>query len=111
MAQASGESWAMPYKSRLSIISRSAKANATDLRTGVAVAESGIYRVFHPEHRLPQEVTLLQGHNFPRCSRCAEPALYELVRSAPAGVPSHRTTFQVDLYELPELETDSQIAS
>jgi hypothetical protein len=44
----------------------SGKAKATNLRTGVAVPESGIYRVSHSQHRLPHEVTLLKDQQFPR---------------------------------------------
>lgn len=75
-----------------------------ELRTGCTVPESGIYRVLHPQHRLPQEVTLLKDHLFPRCSRCTEPVYYTLERSAPAVISPHR--FNVDLYQLPELAED-----
>src|SRR5690348_1993855 len=54
-------------------MSSSGKASGTGLRTGVAVPKSGSYRVYHPQHSLPQEVTLLKDHSFPRCSRCGEP--------------------------------------
>lgn len=83
----------------------------TKLSTGCPVPESGIYRVLHSQHRLPQEVTLLAKQDFPRCSRCSEPVFYELVRSAPAGMSSHGSAFSVMLYELPELLPDKEIAS
>ena len=76
-------------------------AKTQNLRTGCAVPDSGIYRVLHPQHRLPKEVTLIRNQKFPRCSRCSEPVGFELVRSAPEAESSHR--FQVALYELPEL--------
>src|SRR3954465_2365379 len=72
---------------------------------------AGIYRVSHPQHNLPLEVTLLKDQKFPRCSRCNEPVFYELLRSAPAVTSSHPDTFQVELYELPELLPDDEIAS
>jgi hypothetical protein len=72
-----------------------------DLRTGSAVPDSGIYRVSHSQHRLPQEVTLLKNQSFPRCSKCAEPVYFELVRSAP-DIPQ-QGRFTVNLYALPEI--------
>jgi len=56
-------------------------------------------------------VTLLKDQKFPRCSRCSGPVFYELLRSAPAVTSSHPDTFQVELYELPELLPDDEIAS
>jgi len=84
---------------------------ANALRTGIGVPESGIYRVSHSQHALPLEVTLLKDQTFPRCSRCNEPVFYELVRSAPALVNVHPSTFRVALYELPELSTNEEAAS
>jgi len=101
----------MQYKTKLSMMASTGKAKDTSLRTGVAVPASGIYRVSHPQHNLPVEVTLLKDQKFPRCSRCNEPVFYELLRSAPAVTSSHPSTFQVELYELPELLPDDEIAS
>ena len=81
------------------------------LRTGCSVPDSGIYSVSHPQHALPREITLLREQMFPRCSRCGEPVFYELVRSAPAAVSAHPSTFKVALYELPELSADEEAAS
>ena len=80
-----------------------------DLRTGRAVPENGFYRVLHSQHRLPKEVTLLVGQSFPRCSKCAEPVYFELIRAAPSLGMSR---FKVTLYELPELndQDDSSAA-
>ena len=93
----------MKYKSKVTVM-----AKRTNLRTGCTVPESGIYRVSHSLHRLPEEVTLLADQDFPRCSRCIEPVSYELVRSDPAAFASRG--FAVTLYELPEL-SDNEIAS
>jgi hypothetical protein len=73
-----------------------------DLRTGCPVPESGFYRVVHPQHRLPSEVTLLLGQLFPRCSKCAEPVSFELIRAA-RSLGMNGSRFSVALYELPEL--------
>lgn len=101
----------MKYKSKLTIMDSGA-AKQTSLKTGCTVPETGIYRVSHAQHRLPDEVTALQGQCFPRCSRCAEPVFYELLRSAPAAFRPNG--FAVTLYELPEvdesLETDETLA-
>ena len=80
-----------------------------DLRTGCTVPENGFYRVVHAQHRLPKEVTLILGQSFPRCSKCAEPAYFELIRIAPSLGMSR---FTVALYELPELtDEDESLAS
>ena len=100
----------MRYRTKFSVMTSAGKAKGASLRTGVAVSETGIYRVSHSQHSLPHEVTLLKDQTFPRCSRCSDPVFYELVRSAPAVV-SHRSSFQVALYELPELVPDDEIAS
>lgn len=94
----------MRYRSKLTVMNSSQRTN---LRTGSPVSESGIYRVAHSEHRLPKEVTLLKDQAFPRCSQCAEPVFYELVRSAPAV--SDPRGFTIRLYELPEI-TDESLA-
>ena len=94
----------MRFKSKLTVMNSSPRTN---LRTGGTVLESGIYRVSHSQHRLPKEVTLLKDQAFPRCSQCAEPVFYELVRSAPAV--SAPRGFTVTLYELPEI-TDESLA-
>ena len=94
----------MKYKTKVTVMD-----SKTPLRTGSTVPESGIYRVSHSQHRLPQEVTLLKGQAFPRCSRCAEDVVYELVRSAPAA--ANPSGFGVRLYELPEVSDDESLAS
>jgi hypothetical protein len=70
------------------------------LKTGEPVLESGIYRVMHAEHRLPGEVTLLKGAEFPRCSKCNEPVTFEVVALTPKldGIRE-----RVTLYQLPDL--------
>lgn len=65
---------------------------------GDKIPESGIYRVVHRAHRLPQEVTLLRDQIFPRCTRCEHSVYFELVRSAPDITLA---PFKVALYALP----------
>jgi len=72
-----------------------------DLRTGFSVPDSGIYRVLHPQHRLPTAVTLIKDQAFPRCSKCPEPVYFELQHAAPAA--GSNRGFSVILYELPEV--------
>lgn len=85
----------------------SAKLSRTRLTTGATVLESGVYHVSHPQHRLPEEVTLIRNQLFPRCSRCSEVVFYELVRSVPsAGTLPGTTHFTVALYELPVIEEE-----
>src|SRR5690242_6485168 len=73
-------------------------------RTGETIKESGIYRVHHNQHRLPHEVTLLQGQKFPRCARCDDGVRFELVVAAPADSVPDREQLRIYLYELPVLD-------
>ena len=71
-------------------------------QTGHPVPESGIYRVIHANHRLPHAVTICRGENFPRCAKCADLVIFELVR--PVNCPF--TYEPLHVYELqPEEET------
>ena len=81
---------------------RNPVATRNNLRTGCSVPDSGIYRVKHSQHQLPKEVTLIGNQPFPRCSKCAEPVYFELVRSAPA-MGTNANAFSVALYQLPEM--------
>ncbi len=70
--------------------------------TGDTVPESGIYRVIHQGHRLPHEVTL-RGQQFPRCSRCADRVVFQVIRTVPQLSELREA---VILYELPAFDTD-----
>jgi len=59
---------------------------------------TGIYRVIHAPHRLPAEVTLIQGHIFPGCSKCKASVRFEFLRSIKPA-----PDFQINLFTLPEL--------
>lgn len=50
------------------------------LQTGLLVPESGIYRVIHVGHRLPHAVTICKGETFPRCAKCADLVVFELIQ-------------------------------
>src|SRR5690348_507166 len=99
----------MRYRTKLTIMDTRGAAKGKGLRTSVPVPDSGIYRVSHPQHHLPYEVTLLKDQKFPRCSRCNEPVFFELVHSAPS-IASHPSAFTIALYELPELADDESVA-
>ncbi len=72
---------------------------AKQFRCGDKILESGIYRVYHGNHRLPHEVTLLRDQLFPKCVKCDNSVYFELVRSAPDITLA---PFKVALYALPE---------
>lgn len=85
--------------------STSMPGNKPIFRTGEAIPESGIYRVIHKAHRVPHEVTLLSGHNFPRCSKCKDAVQFELIQAATELFHEHG--FRVQLYELPVEECEN----
>ena len=74
--------------------------------SGEVAAETGIYRVFHGEHRLSHEVTVLKGNLFPVCSQCANQVHFELVRAAPLADTG--SEFRVVLNSLPVFEEDEK---
>ena len=74
-------------------------------RCGEKILESGIYRVVHEKHRLPHEVTLLNGQLFPRCMKCEDSVYFELVRSAPDITLA---PFKVALYALPPTDESEE---
>lgn len=80
------------------------------LCSGEIAPETGIYRVFHGEHRLSHEVTVLRGNAFPVCSKCANQVHFELIRGVPLADAG--SEFRVVLNSLPvfdeEDETDQQ---
>ena len=70
-------------------------------RTGDRIPRSGIYRVFHFQHRLPHEVTLLRGEIFPRCSKCQDKVEFQVVRLVAADVGKRD---RIVLHELPAID-------
>jgi hypothetical protein len=76
-------------------------------QTGATVPETGIYLVVHSAHRLPHEVVVIAGHKFPRCQKCGNAVLFELLHPA-ADLFSHTTEV---VYVLPEIKEDEDMAT
>ncbi len=75
-------------------------------KTGEVIPASGIYRVHHDAHRLPHEVTLIEGYKFPRCQKCTDEVRFEPVALADLWKPGPTRT--IVLHELPELRSEDQ---
>ena len=54
-----------------------------EYRPGDRADASGVYRAVHLRHRMPHEITVLDGENFPRCKKCGDKVKFELVHPAP----------------------------
>ena len=76
------------------------------LKTGAPIPQTGIYFVRHSAHRLPAEVTLVQGHRFPRCEACEQDVVFRLVRR----LDRSNLRFHVHLYQLPIIEDSGRVA-
>jgi hypothetical protein len=74
--------------------------------TDEVVPATGIYTVYHAEHRLPHEVIVIAGDKFPRCAKCGVSVKFALVRIALAGFEHH----PVRVYELPDLDDEEKKA-
>jgi hypothetical protein len=75
--------------------------------TDEVIPQSGIYRVRHRKHRLPHEVTLLRDQKFPRCAKCEQAVVFELVQAAqPQTDVTTDYSARILLYELPVLDGD-----
>ncbi len=44
---------------------------------------TGVYRALHLRHRMPHELTVIQGEVFPQCKKCGDRVRFELVHAAP----------------------------
>jgi hypothetical protein len=75
-------------------------------KTGAVIPDSGIYRVIHAAHRLPHEVTLLKGEAFPKCQKCADAVIFQLIRVVKHTEAVRNLSWHVVLYELPVLGED-----
>ncbi|HZU29857.1 MAG TPA: hypothetical protein VFB79_02005 [Candidatus Angelobacter sp.] len=71
--------------------------------TGAIAPVTGIYRVIHVAHRLPHEVIISSGHHFPRCAKCADAVLFDLVHPAPDLFLHHGTR---QIYELDVMDDE-----
>ena len=74
--------------------------------TDEVVPATGIYTVYHAEHRLPHDVIVIAGDKFPRCAKCGVSVKFELARKAPAGSELR----PVRVYELPDLDDEDNKA-
>lgn len=67
--------------------------------TGQEVPNSGIYRVLHSQHRLPEEVVLIAGNKFPRCGKCANAVKFELAKPAPHFGATNVVVHELSAYD------------
>ena len=77
-------------------------------KSGDTIPESGLYKVLHSQHRLPHQVTLVEGQLFPPCAKCLDEVRFELVRILPALARERRGS--VSLYTLPVLEDEEDVS-
>jgi hypothetical protein len=69
-------------------------------RAGDDIPESGLYHVFHAEHRTSHKAVLLQGQPFPRCKECLQDVHFELIMAVPElDTDPNFQSFR--LYEIP----------
>jgi hypothetical protein len=61
----------------------SEKTPSPYFRVDENIPETGVYRVFHAEHRVSHHATLLRGEKFPRCAVCGDDVHFELITAAP----------------------------
>ena len=54
-----------------------------EYRPGDRAKTTGVYRASHLRHRMPHELTVLEGESFPGCKRCGDKVRFELVHAAP----------------------------
>lgn len=102
-----------PRSSSLSLVNSrpEKKDEPTNFRTGQKIPHSGVYRVIHQSHRVPHEVTLLYGQDFPRCAKCQDTVIFELVRPVTFDDEDPTISSKIRLYELPVLDEDEDSAS
>ncbi len=74
--------------------------------SGQRVPASGVYNVFHPKHRIPQEVTLLKDEFFPPCARCSAAVQFTLLRVVTA---LDKSGWKIIMHALPVTD-DEQVA-
>lgn len=76
------------------------KSRVHHLCAGELIPDSGIYTVFHSEHRFRGQVTLISGELFPRCTVCGPDVHFRLLRFAPEAMRNSELN-GVRLYEIP----------
>lgn len=54
-----------------------------EFHPGDSASATGVYRAIHFRHRMPHEITVLEGEIFPRCKKCGDKVKFGLVHAAP----------------------------
>jgi hypothetical protein len=83
------------------------RRRGTSYETGDIAPETGIYMVVHSAHRLPHEAVVIQGQRFPKCQKCGDTVLFELLHAAP-DLYRHKTSL---VFELPVIEEEEDSAT
>lgn len=52
-------------------------------KPGQVVPRTGIYKIYHRQHRLMHEAALVEKTLFPRCKKCKGAVRFELARPVP----------------------------
>ena len=73
------------------------------------IPASGLYRVFHSDHRLSHKAILLTGEPFPRCAECQGDVHFELIEAAQEldTDPNFASFRNLRLYEVPHPKKES----
>lgn len=87
----------------MSLVKAEERIQSPFFRVGERIPESGVYRVYHSEHRVSHEVTLVAGQDFPRCSVCDRNVHFELLQSAPE-IAEDSNFRNLRLFEIPHPE-------
>ncbi len=74
-------------------------ANTARYKPGQIVPRTGIYKVFHDQHRLMHEATLIEQTRFPTCKRCKAMVRFVLARPANFNVLPFRSTDLLEEWE------------
>ncbi len=94
---------------QLKLVVSNDKRAVVYFRPGDAIPQTGIYRVFHSNHRLSHDVTLLQGEKFPECITCKDDVHFELLRPAPQiGTDASFMREPIRLYQIPHLDDQDE---
>jgi hypothetical protein len=66
----------------------------------------------HSEHRLPGEVTLMEGHVFPDCEKCSSVVQFEFLRAVTNPIlQSGQERFRVIVHSLPVVDDEDESES
>lgn len=89
----------------LRLVPKGSEAPSPFFRVGEEIPESGVYRVFHAEHRVSHQVLLLAGEKFPRCSQCGSDVHFELLQRIPEIA---QDADFIRVYEIPHPEQEGK---